>query len=94
MNIKNRKLFRISVLVILYILHVQVFLTGKIKEELRTELGLINLFFVPFCVIINLYFVIVILSKLKKNKYIEKNDMFYIILSLLLYGIMGYNMVT
>ena len=94
MNIKNRKLFRISVLVILYILHVQAFLTGKIKEELRTELGLINFFFVPFCVIINLYFVIVILSKLKKNKYIEKNDMFYIILSLLLYGIMGYNMVT
>jgi len=94
MNIKNRKLFRTSVLVTLYLLHAQAFLTGKIREELRTELGLINLFFVPFCVIINLYFIIVILSKLKKNKYMEKSEMFYIILSLLLYGLMGYNMAT
>jgi hypothetical protein len=91
MNLKNRKLLRTSVLVILYLLHAQAFLTGKIREELRTELGLMNLILVPLCVIINLYFVIVMLSKLK-NKSMEKSDMFYIILSLLLYGLMGYNM--
>lgn len=94
MNLKNRKLFRTIVLVILYLLHAQAFLTDKIREELRTELGLMNLFLVPLCVIINLYFVIVILSKLKKNKSMEKSDMFYITLSLLLYGLMGYNMAT
>ena len=81
-------------LVILYLLHAQAFLTDKVREELRTELGLMNLFLVPFCVIINLYFVVVIFSKLKKNKFMEKGDMFYIILSLLLYVLMGYNMTT
>ena len=91
MNLKNRKLLRTSVLVILYLLHAQAFLTGKIREELRTELGLMNLILVPLCVIINLYFIVVMLSKLK-NKSMEKSDMFYIILSLLLYGLMGYNM--
>ena len=92
MNLKNKKIFQRGVLVILYLLHVQAFLTDKIREELRLELGLMNIFLVPLCIIINLYFVGVIFFMLQKNKSMEKIDMYYIILSLLLYGLMGYNL--
>jgi len=77
-------------LIALYLIQMQVLIPEKIRQELRTELGYLNIFLFPILTIIN---VVCLVYIIKSNRFTIKNKLFYSLFSLILYIIIVLNIV-
>ena len=66
----------------MYLIQFQFILSPKIRQELRIELGFINIYILPILIILNIYFLVVINNS---NSYSLKNKRLYSILSVIFY---------
>ncbi|PIE51013.1 MAG: hypothetical protein CSA38_00215 [Flavobacteriales bacterium] len=78
------KLFNYLPLFALYIIHFQLLLSNKIREELRLELGLINVFLSPILMIINTVLLVLLL---RSSRYSNKGKFVYLLLNLPIYAL-------
>ncbi len=78
----------------LYLINMQILLSEKIRQELRHILGYINIFLFPVLLIINVYFFIQMIQRLKYEQNTPIFNYVYITFSCLLYARIIYIMLT
>jgi len=79
------------ILILMYIIQFQTFLSEKIRQELREVLSYINLFLFPILVLLNIFYWIKIT---KSTKYTKRMKILYSFLSILLYTFIGYKIIN
>lgn len=84
-------IYKYIVLILMWVIQLQVYLPQQIRQELRKELGLINVLVFPVLILINVF---TIVNIFKRDDYREQKNKIYIMLSLCLYVFILYKLIS
>lgn len=88
---KNNITILYAPLILLYLIGLQTFMTYQIRQELRHELGFINVFIFPITLLLSIVCWIYVFKSKKISRYKKR---LYSILSSISYAFIVYNILT